>query len=750
MEKDDGSASSWLKVSNIIMVKSDLTYGIIHYFVMLGRRTAPNPVATLPPMCMRHNLLQYLTSLPHNVYHYLHGCDYLQRVMLSGAKSGLEVDFIFNDSIEEPSLSMVLSKGLNVFFICTNNDEELIEMIISLSRVCTKNCLFWIDEDKKGKFIMPLVVTTAEEFWDYLFDYAQPLMNDIEAPLCVPLCGGSVEFPYFKPANITFFTLASALGNWGIDSYINSHKEIEILKEKTQEALADMYGWKRQEKAVDILSQLYGLCQDAFRTVSDKTTGFPDQNYPPIVIAAPYTTKDVRDLFKMMARSEKPLKYIDKVVEMEQTPNYCYDVNADNVGDDFQQTGTFIKLFHKSRLDFLDIVANLHCSFRFSPYLRLPLVCKSLNTELSFVSAKNNVQLAYSKDRMAYDKAIHKVGETMAQKLLAPKTAKMLEKMPAQIVAMTDLPIEWMEVNGIPLGFTHDVCRIPETPSSGMLTHYGIARFSSFYRIPEDILTKTLVVYGCREDAFKEWQDKADVYAQNLGAQTVVCQSLDELENAVKQHKPDLLIIDTHGGTDLSNHQSYIYMGDEKVYPKDIATRRISARLVFISACNTAPCYNDVNTVANALLEVGASAVTSSYLPLDVMESSTLYIRIMNQLNMAAKQDIHRNWLAFISHMLRTSFIMTPLVENAQKENPEPMDPMLTGKVNTLSMYFEKRAELYRSLKAGKEVEGLKYDFSNAVPHYLMYTTIGRADLIMFESSIKKRKEEYEKMMTGE
>lgn len=597
---------------------------------------------------------------------------------------------------------------------------------------------------------MPLVVTTAEEFWDYLFDYAQPLMNDIEAPLCVPLCGGSVEFPYFKPANITFFTLASALGNWGIDSYINSHKEIEILKEKTQEALADMYGWKRQEKAVDILSQLYGLCQDAFRTASDKTTGFPDQNFPPIVIAAPYTTKDVRDLFKMMARSEKPLKYIDKVVEMEQTPNYCYDVNADNVGDDFRKTDTFIKFFHASRLDFLDIVANLHCSFRFSPYLRLPLVCKSLNTELSFVSAKNNVQLAYSKDRMAYDKAIHKVGETMAQKLLAPKTAKMLEKMPAQIVAMTDLPIEWMEVNGIPLGFTHDVCRMPETPSSGMLTHYGIARFSSFYRIPEDILTKTLVVYGCREDAFKEWQDKADVYAQNLGAQTVVCQSLDELENAVKQHKPDLLIIDTHGGTDLSNHQSYIYMGDEKVYPKDISTRRISARLVFISACNTAPCYNDVNTVANALLEVGASAVTSSYLPLDVVESSTLYIRILNQLNQAAHQDIHRNWLAFISHMLRTSFIMTPLVENAQKENPEPMDPMLTGKVNTLSMYFEKRAELYRSLKAGKEVEGLKYDFSNAVPHYLMYTTIGRADLIMFESSIKKRKEEYEKMMTGE
>lgn len=555
---------------------------------------------------------------------------------------------------------------------------------------------------------MPRVVTSAEEFWDYLFEYAQPLMKDIEAPLCVPLCGGSVEFPYFRPANITFFTLASALGNWGIGSYVNSHKEKEIQIKKTQEALADMYGWKRQEKAVDILSQLYGLCQDAFKTASGKTIGFPDQNYPPIVIAAPYTTKDVRDLFKMMAKSEKPLQSIDKVVEMEQTPNYCYDVKVEN---DLRKIDDFIRLFHVSRLDFLDIVANLHCSFRFSPYLRLPLLCKSLNTELSFVSAKNNMQLAYSKDRMAYNKAIHKVGETMAQKLLAPKTAKMLEKMPAQIVAMTDLPIEWMEVNGVPLGFTHDVCRMPETPSSGMLTHYGIARFSNIYRIPEDILSKTLVVYGCREDAFKKWQDKADICAQTLGAKTFVCQSIDEFEKAVKQHKPDLLIIDTHGGTDLRNHQSFIYMGDDKVYPKDISTRGISARLVFISACNTAPCYNDVNTVANALLEVGASAVTSSYLPLDVMESSTLYIRILNQLNQAARQDIHRNWLAFISHILRTSFIMTPLVENAQKKSPESMDPMLLGKVNMLSMSFENRAELYRKLKGGEKVEGLKYDF---------------------------------------
>lgn len=720
------------------------TYAVIRYFAMLGRRTAPNQVAVMPPTSMRHPLLQSLVCLPQNAYHYLDGCNYLQKVMLTGEQSALHVDFIFNDSLEDSRFESTLSDGLNVFLICTDNDEELIEMNISLSRVCGKNCVFWVEESKKSVFLMPKVVCSAKEFWEFLFDYAQPLLPMVEDPLCVPLCGGSVEFPYFKPANITFWTLNSALGNWGIEVNVNAEEEKAKIAEKAKEALGNMYGWSRQEQSVDIAEQLYGLCQDAFKTRPSEIPRFSDQNYPPLVIAAPYTTKDVRGLFKLMAKEKAELKDIDKVVGQEETPNYCFDTNIGAMDIGFENMNNFMKLFMANRLDFLDFAASLHCSFKFSPYLRLPLVSKSVSTELSFVGAKNNMQLAYSKDHQAYDKAIHKVGETLAKKLLSPKTVKMLETMPTQIVAMTDLPIEWMEIDGVPLGFSHDVCRLPETPVSGLLSHYGISRFYTMYQIPQDILERTLLVYGCREEAFKKWQDKADMRAAELGAKTVVCNSLNEFEAAVKKHKPDLLIIDTHGGTDLQNHQSYVYMGSEKVYPKDIAKRGIFARLVFISACNTAPCYNDVNTVGNAFLEVGASAVTASYLPLDVEDSSIIYLRIMQQLAIAAKQDLHKNWLAFIAHILRTSFIMSPMVETANEE--KPIDHMITGNVCALSMIFQNRSKLYKKLKAGEDVMGLRYDFGKITPHYLMYTTVGRADLIAFEVSANKRREEYEKM----
>lgn len=723
------------------MENVDPAYPMIYYYVMLGGRTASNPISILPPLSMKHWLLQYLTKFPHNVYHYLEGCDYLQKVLISGIPSGLEVTFVFNDSLDDARFPSTLSTGLNVFLVCTDNYKDIVEMNIKLSRVCSKNCLFWIDDKYEGKFIMPNVITSEKEFWDYLFNYSQPLYPQVKDPLCVPKCGGSVKFPYFKPANITFFTLSSALGNWGVGTFLNNQEEQNKKSNSAQSAISNMYSWNRQEEAVKLISQLYGLCQDAFNNYSNKKLGFSDQNYPPLLIAAPYTNIDVRELVKLVSKSSDEFKEAKKILELEQTSNYCHDFVKEEIGEDINMINYLIGLFHVGRIDYLDIVANLHSSFRFSPYLRLPLIGKSINTELSFVSAKNSSRLTYSKDQNAYDNAIHKVGGILASKLLSPGCIGMLEKMPAQIVAITDLPIEWMEINGVPLGFSHDVCRMPETPASGLLAHYGIARFNGLYKIPEDIISKTLVIYGCRDDEFREWQDKADLVAQSVGAKTKVCMSINEFELAVKQYKPEFLIIDTHGGTDLEQHQSYIYMGNEKVYPKDIAQRGIYAKMVFISACNTAPCYNEVNTVANALLEVGASAVTSSYLPLDIQESSTLYIRILNQLSIACKQDIHRNWLAFISHVLRTSYIMTPVMKSLNGDNSKTFDPMSIGKVNTLSMYYENRAALYRKLKAGEIVEGLKNDYSKAVPHYLMYTTIGRADLLEFESFVKNRKQ---------
>ena len=59
----------------------------------------------------------------------------------------------------------------------------------------------------------------------------------------------------------------------------------------------------------------------------------------------------------------------------------------------------------------------------------------------------------------------------------------MLKECTKQIVAITDLPIEWLPLDGIPLGFTHDICRIAEFPLEGNLMHYVVNEVQK-YRVP--------------------------------------------------------------------------------------------------------------------------------------------------------------------------------------------------------------------------------------------------------------------------
>ena len=50
------------------------------------------------------------------------------------------------------------------------------------------------------------------------------------------------------------------------------------------------------------------------------------------------------------------------------------------------------------------------------------------------------------------------------------------------------------------------------------------------------------------------------------------------------------------------------------------------------------------------------------------------------------------------------------------------------------SMTFQNRRSLYKKMMSGIGTEQVHYDYSGRIPHYLMYSTLGRADLIEFES----------------
>lgn len=84
---------------------------------------------------------------------------------------------------------------------------------------------------------------------------------------------------------------------------------------------------------------------------------------------------------------------------------------------------------------------------------------------------------------------------------------------------------------------------------------------------------------------------------------------------------------------------------------------------------------------------------------------------------------------------MRTSYIHAPI---GKKENlnlkKETLDTL--SELSVQSMFFGKRREVYEKLNNKEFTKSLNYNYEYIIPHYLMYSTLGRADIILFKSSL--------------
>lgn len=585
--------------------------------------------------------------------------------------------------------------------------------------------------------------------WFYEFAINHYEIDKERLPFSVPILQKEVhdKGSVFSPSRVNTQILNSILGNWGYPKELTDEESIKEKAEVSKNALADKDGTARQDLLIEQIKRIRAIETMVAYNDPDKET-IEDQSRAPLVLAIPYTSIDMRKVersSKMTQEESKMADFAENILGYYYTKNYTVWNNKCFVRtpEELFLFQSIQRAFIEPRMRIFDLVGLLHCSMRFSPYLRLPVMGKNINSELSFVGIKNIEKLATSPSKnKSIRKAMETIGKKIVSEALVPSTVEMLQKRVTQIVAMTDLPIEWMMIDGVPLGFSHDVCRIPETPAVGMLSQYVECKFIPF-NIPKDILKHTLVIFGNEEDSFVKAQEPVVNLSKVLGFQIRKCLTKEAFFNTIKEIDPLLLIVDTHGGVDEETHQSFLTMGDEVVSGDDVVKSDIHPRIVFLSACNTFTTYNTVSTIANAFFQVGAAAVTTSYMPVLIEPATTLYTRLLNNLNIAATHNVHRNWLAFVSHLMRTSYIQAPIRRAVHKGMKVDIDTLT--RLTTESMFFQKRREIYKKLNTNAFTKGLGADYQNIIPHYLMYSTLGRADLIRFETSLKFPDEEENK-----
>lgn len=729
----------------------------IQYNFVLGERPPRSNLAFIVSEELTHFFLFSFGLYPQTFEHLVMGSDYYQDVLNTGERSGYLVTFIYADTIHLAGALPLMQKddAVNVYFICTETINCLDEIAAALKNKHNERCLYLVNEFQKAWFTWGNVFSSSREAIDYLKTLAPKYVDfsKIDKPYYVPECIKDIDNGLtFNPTVINTLTSHSMLGDW---NYKMTEYSDEDRARDSMEACHHSDSFDRQDKMVGQIVKMMAVENQALYPIH-KTHLTLDQINAPLIITIPFTHKDMRDYLKGIHvpgydKVEKSLRYVlSQPTNKNYTVDFRIEEDAADVTFESLSAAYYTVYFHRGR--FLDIVGQLHASYKFSPYLRLPFQGVEINRELSFVAPSFSERLCKAKDKESLEKIMKQVGAKIVEGSLSQDAQKMLKECTKQIVAITDLPIEWLPLDGIPLGFTHDICRIAEFPLEGNLMHYVVNEVQK-YRVPKDILKHTLVVYGARDEAFVYYQNKCDNLAKSHGFVTKYCSNKQQFFDVVDEMKPQLLVIDTHGNYDNVLHQSYLLMGDDKIYPQDIIDHHVAVPIVFLSACNTAPTYNMSNTLANGFVQSGSLAVTSSYLPLDVSESSTVYLRLLKQLSVASQQCIHKNWLAFVSHILRTSYIHQAFYDYYKKTKKSIEDVAINGlntQYLTRSMIFDCRRKVYEELHAGLDVEGIHVETSHKIPHYLMYTTLGRADLIDFESYHEDLKERLETMMRNE
>jgi CHAT domain len=474
---------------------------------------------------------------------------------------------------------------------------------------------------------------------------------------------------------------------------------------------------------------------------------------PPIFIFAyPFHNPDYKKILKETSYKDKNssiIKAIQYLNFIEQDiDNYCYTVELDS--KDRQELLTQSILTKHRYALYLDLIGYLHSTFDLSPYIRVPMRGKSLNKYLVRLSPS---QYKKTNDVKSISSNIADIGKALHDNL-PNKIVSFLDQFVDGIFTISDLPIEWLLIDNTPLAFLCDVCRVPETISTNLFSQFKINCLQSF-NVPKDILRKTLVVCGAKSEdpIFKNYQMHTDSKENGTTTyyKTAHIQSKKDFFDLVNKVHPYLLIIDSHGDFKTQSEGSYIWIGDEKLTGEDIIKYLPQIPLVILSCCLATPIYGNSNTIAQAFFEKGSFSVLSTFCPISINTGFVLYSRILNNLESASKNGIHESWMNFISHNIRTSYFDDFLCAVLDKFGQQILDKekytitrtrwqiKCMDRYSRHSAYKEIKEIILRCIQDENKssVETFLTNIS-LIPEFMIYTHLGRGDLIKFDSWINK------------
>jgi hypothetical protein len=726
------------------------------FYTYIPSKKNKHPFQLFPPDEFDNYVFDIVRTMPKNLLQLNDPFVFYGLVKATQVHTPHRFNVVYSNNISLFIKNLGSKLSVNVFLI--HSETAALMELLELLRKSYSLCYFiFVDEDKKplpgfeGSFIIDNLDFIAKlrlrklEIEEMLFKVFQK--QKIEFKIDLPATEYHSRFnpaSYFKASHTNYWMLNQMIGNdWAL---MREKDDDEKIKLESTEAL------KKSEDNLDrydiLIEQISNIQQLELIVLKDRNIKLPNAQYDylsPIIIVIPFNYPSLKQFLGLKLDSiDKETKKFLGALSQEQAQNYVVYTEATGVDPKDMNTYAY-SLSRKTK--FLDGVAYLHGSFTHSPVFRFPAIGDSVKRELSFFKPETITATKFKNSK----NLINLFGAKLAGRILPKSRETKIFGVPNQIVAITDLPVEWMIFKGINLCSLYDITRIPELPFGGILSSYNLHSNLRF-GIKEDVLEHVLVILGVSpqpgvDESFKAYFNLIEAASEELKFKTARCGTVASVIEQVQKHKPDILIFDCHGSYDENTLSSYLHIGKEKITGKDIVENGITAPIIFLSACHTNPNYGYVNKIADAFFEAGCLAVTATYFPISVRGGTNIYFRLLHQLKIASTTPIHKNWLEFICHIVRTSYLKEVIyqcelallkskIENQKKTQISEQLKELDLDSSLQMLRQTNREHVFKNfqskLKAIIPAKLLNVD--KIVAEHCFYTNIGRGDLITFDS----------------
>jgi hypothetical protein len=211
---------------------------------------------------------------------------------------------------------------------------------------------------------------------------------------------------------------------------------------------------------------------------------------------------------------------------------------------------------------------------------------------------------------------------------------KLISQSKNGIKIIADAPLEWLPIDGLPLGIRYDVSRINTTPGNVFLnqicsTHPIYIPPSAFrnYRVLSMFDDGDSVAYHLRRGLLNTMDENGHPIIGDFHSP----RSIDSFVRSFESFSGPILIIDSHAEHHAGDVPGNLIINGTRLDVWSLAGKIQVPPIVILSACDTHPFDRSHATVGNGFLACGALAVVATSLPIRGLSAARFIMRLINR-----------------------------------------------------------------------------------------------------------------------